>query len=96
MVKHIVFFNIKEENKEENAKAIKQKLETLKNKIPFIVELEIGINEVTGERAWDISLYSAFDNMDDLNSYRVHPEHVKVVEFIAKFKTNAASVDYTV
>jgi hypothetical protein len=95
MVKHLVFFRIKDENKAENAKAIKEKLESLKKKIPFILEFEIGLNEVPGERAWDISLASAFENMDDLNSYRVHPEHLKVVEFIAKYKTDSAAVDYT-
>lgn len=96
MVKHLVFFRLKEENKTENAKSIKKKLDSLKDKIPFIMEFEVGINEIKGERAWDISLYSAFENMDDLNSYRVHPEHVKVVEYIAKYKTDAAAVDYTV
>ncbi len=96
MVKHLVFFKITDENKKENAIAIKERLESLKDKIPFILDLEIGINEIPGERAWDISLYSAFENMDDLNSYRVHPEHVKVVEFIAKYKTDAAAVDYSI
>ncbi len=96
MVKHLVFFKLKEENKLENAIAIKNKLMSLKTKIPFINELEIGINEVSGDRAWDISIYSAFESMDDLNSYRVHPEHLKVVEFIAKYKTDSAAVDYTV
>ncbi len=96
MVKHLVFFKLNEENKEENALAIKNKLMSLKIKIPFINELEIGINEVSGDRAWDLSIYSAFESMDDLNSYRVHPEHLKVVEYIAKYKTDSAAVDYTV
>ena len=48
MVKHIVMWKLKEEaegkTKKENAEIIKSSLESLKNKISEIVEIEVGIN----------------------------------------------------
>jgi len=48
MIKHIVFFNLAEnaegKSKAENAAYIKAELEALKNLIPQIITIEVGIN----------------------------------------------------
>ena len=53
--------------------------------------LEVGINMGTSASASDIALYSEFDNMQALEDYRIHPEHVKVVEFIEKICSEGVS-----
>jgi hypothetical protein len=94
VIKHIVFFNLKAENKAENAKIIKQRLEALNGKIPGLVKLEVGINCNPVDGQWDLALVSEFKNMEDLAFYAKHPEHVKVAEFIGTVKTGRACVDY--
>ncbi|MDD3079629.1 MAG: Dabb family protein [Paludibacter sp.] len=99
MVKHIVFFGLADEaegkTKAENALYIKTALENLKNLIPQIKMIEVGINlpdAPTGNH--DIALVSEFASMADLDIYQVHPEHKKVAAYIGKVKTSRAAVDY--
>ena len=41
-----------------------------------------------------MSLITAFETVEDLDAYRVHPEHVKVVEYFKTVTENSAAVDY--
>ena len=96
MIKHIVFWNLKEENKEANALELKKRLEALVPLIPEIVKLEVGINVNPSDMAYDICLYSEFESMDTLNTYQNHPEHVKVGEFIGDIRTSRVVCDYEI
>jgi len=98
MFKHIVLFKLHEEaegaSKAENAIKIKKLLEGLPAKIPMIREYEVGINIIESERAYDISLISTFNGMEDLNGYLEHSEHKKAGEYISKLRQSSVSCDY--
>jgi hypothetical protein len=98
MIKHIVMFNLKTfETEIEKQKAIleiKSNLEKLPSLISEIKHFEIGINKVESERAADIVLISEFNSIDDLKTYTVHPEHVKVAEIILKLRERSTVVDF--
>jgi len=100
MLKHIVLFKLKEKaegaTKEENAKKIKRGLEALKGTIPQIRHIEVGINRIPGDAAYDVAIYSEFADEKDLTIYMKHPEHVKVAEFVGKVREGRVVVDYTV
>lgn len=100
MLKHIVLFKLKPAaegaSREANAKKIKADLEALKNKIPQIKHLEVGINAIPSDAAYDIAIYSEFASEADLNTYAKHPEHVKVAEFIGRVRESRVVVDYIV
>ena len=98
MLKHIVMFRLKDSanghSKAENARELKMLLESLKEKIPVVKCLEVGINVGKSASASDIVLYSEFDDMQALEVYREHPEHKKVVDFITKVCSERRVVDY--
>ena len=96
MIVHIVMFKFKDENKDENLLVVKSKLEELASKIPTLNSIEVGINFADEGRAFDMSLYSKFNTKDDLKTYAVHPEHLKVVEFIKQVVVESKVVDYEV
>lgn len=101
MIKHIVFFGLAEnaegKTKAENAEIIKFELENLKNLIPEILNIEVGINHPDApESNYDIALYSEFESINTLNIYQEHPEHKRVGAYIGKVKTTRAAVDYEV
>ncbi len=100
MIKHIVFWTLKEfawgGNKKENALKIKQLLEGLKSKIKEIKSIEVGININETPAAYDIVLYAEFASAQDLDAYQVHPEHLKVGDFIDKVRIDRRVVDYEV
>ena len=100
MIKHIVMFRLKESamgrSKNENLQELKILLESLQEKIPVVKCLEVGINMGKSASASDIALYSEFDDMQALENYRIHPEHVKVVNYIDKVCSERRVADYGV
>ena len=96
MVVHIVLFEFKEENKKENILYIKELLDGLKNKIDILNTIEVGINFDKAPRAMDLSLYSTFHSIEDLNAYAIHPEHLKVVEKIKEVTISSKVSDYII
>ena len=96
MLKHLVFFNMKDEGEKttENARKMVSMLRSLPAAIPQIAELNCGINVKDGAAACDVALYTAFASEEDLEIYRNHPAHLKVVDFIGKVTSQRWFVDY--
>ncbi len=98
MIRHIVLFKLVHSGDEEALRRarneVKNRLEALVGKIDVIRTMEVGINLVESGRAFDIALVSAFDNLEDLETYRVHPAHQEVVKYISEFKEQSAAVDF--
>ena len=96
MLKHIVMWKIKEENKKESAMKIKTDLEALKGKISEIVDIEVGIDVDVIENNYDVILVSTFKSEEDLNAYQVHPMHIEVAKFVKSVALSRVAVDYLV
>jgi len=96
MVKHIVMFDFKDENREENLERVKMMLEALVEKIPTLKAMEVGINFSKEQRAMDLSLYSTFEDQAGLEAYAMHPAHLEVVAFIKSVAVASKVSDYTV
>ena len=100
MLKHIVLFKLKDHaegaTREENAKKIKSRLEALRATIPQLRSLEVGINTVPSDGAYDVALIAEFSDEKDLAIYAKHPEHVRVAEFVGKVREGRAVVDYKI
>ena len=101
MIKHIVVFKLKDsangKTKAENATELKIRLLGLKDKIKEILEIEVGIkSDKAPETNYDIFLTTTFNGFDELDIYRVHPEHIKVVEFIGQIGDERVAIDYEI
>lgn len=100
MVKHIVFWTLKEtaagRSAEQNAREIKTRLETLNGRIPGLIRLEVGIDLSRTEASADVALYSEFVDQAALDAYQVHAEHQAVADFIGEVRETRAVVDYVV
>lgn len=98
MVKHIVMWKLKDEhngmNKAELTNEMKKQLLALKNDITELVSIDVGINTIHPEKNSDIVLTTEFKSFDDLNAYAIHPEHLKVVDFVKQIVVERACVDY--
>ena len=97
MVKHIVLFKLKDTlspvEKTEIMERFKSGLEALKAKIPVLKHIEVGINANPAE-SFDMALVTEFDNMEDLQTYATHPEHIAVTQIIKDVKAGRSCVDY--
>ena len=81
-------------SKDDIMNEVKKRLESLPSSIPVIRSMEVGVNVVQSERAYDLALVSTFDDLEALETYRVHPAHQEVVAFIARYKEASAAVDF--
>ena len=94
MVVHIVTFQFKEENKKANIIQAKQMLENLMGAVPTLRSIDVGLNFSAEERAMDLSIITVFESKEGLDAYAVHPEHLKVVDFIKTVVEYSKVVDY--
>ncbi|MBQ3037704.1 MAG: Dabb family protein [Clostridia bacterium] len=94
MIRHVVTWKLKQENKAENAQEIKNRLCALVGKIEEIKFLEVGINENGGE--YEVILITSFESFDDLKTYDTHPEHQKVRDFVKSVVVDRVAVDYEI
>ena len=95
MIVHIVLFQFKQENKKANIIQTKQMLENLMGAVPSLRSIDVGVNFAQEERAMDLSIITAFESKEDLEAYAVHPEHLKVVDFIKTVIESSKVVDYS-
>lgn len=81
MIKHIVLFKMRDDidasQKETELNVIKAGLEALLGIVPSLRSMEVGINCNPAEK-FDLALISTFDDLDGLNAYAVHPDHLAV------------------
>jgi len=96
MVTHIVMFAFLDENKDENINKAKQMLEALIDTVPTLKSMEVGLNFSAEERAMDLSIITTFEDKVGLEAYAIHPEHLKVVEFIKTVVSGSKVVDYEI
>jgi hypothetical protein len=94
MVVHIVMFKFKEENRQANLIQAKQMLEALMGAVPTLRSMDVGLNFAKEDRAMDLSIITTFEDKAGLEAYAVHPEHLKVVDFIKQVVEYSKVVDY--
>jgi hypothetical protein len=97
MINHVVLFKLKNfpaGEKEEVLAELKSLLEGLKDTIKEAKFIEVGLNYEVDSKSHDICLLSHFETIEDLDKYRVHPEHLKVVARIGETCESRAAVDY--
>lgn len=87
MVKHIILWKLYEdysqEKKEEIKTGIKTGLESLKGKIPGLVDIHVHINGMETSNA-DAMLEVLFTDEKSLKGYGNHPEHVKIADSLVR------------
>ena len=96
MLRHIVMWTLKDENKVASAQTIKEKLEALQGQVPGLVNVEVGIDLGSIETNYDVVLISDFDNEEALSAYQIHPLHKEAGAFIKSVATGRSCVDYIV
>ncbi|MBR2387795.1 MAG: Dabb family protein [Clostridia bacterium] len=82
MIKHVVMWKFKEENKAENLKKAKEMLLALPAIIGELKKMEVYFDITGSDMSMDMMLDTEFLSVEDMKTYAVHPEHLKVSAFI--------------
>lgn len=100
MVKHVILWQLKDElgadDKAEVSAGIKEGLESLKGKIPGLIDIKVNINGLDSSNA-DVMLDSSFEDAAALKGYATHPEHVAVADSkVRPFTKTRVCMDYEI
>jgi len=97
MLKHIVMIKFNaDQNIEELSAEFKHLLEALESSVDTLKSMEVGKNISTKSSAYHLVLTAVFDDEDGLNAYRVHPDHVKILDRMKETVEKVAAVDYII
>jgi len=100
MIKHIVFWKLKDraEGADRAANALKMKalLDSCANVVPGIVTFEAALAQPGLEATYDVVLYSEFADRAALDAYQEHPSHVAIKPFIGAVREARQCMDYEV
>lgn len=99
MIKHIVMWKFKEtaedKTNDENMDIVKNSLLALEPIIPEIKYIELGKNVSHTDMSFDMALITEFESLEDLHTYKVHPEHQKVASYVAKVTNSRGVIDFS-
>jgi len=98
MINHVVLFKLKkyesESEKQNVIGSIEDALLSLSGKISELKYIEVGVNYELSSKSYDICLITHFETVEQLDGYRIHPEHLKVAELIGHHAVERAAVDF--
>lgn len=90
-VVHNVLFKLKSKT---DAPQTAKVLRGMSGKIPELLSIEVGINQLDTPRSYDLALITKFETWEALEVYRKHPVHQPVLAHMAEVTETAAVVDY--
>ena len=97
MINHLVLFKLKDYPIEQKLLIIaemKSLLEGLYGKIDELKFIEVGVKYELETKSYDLALITHFNSIEELDKYRFHPEHKKVIARFADFNLDRAAVDF--
>jgi hypothetical protein len=81
----------------DEAKKLAEMLFALKGKTDgHMVECETALDVIHAGNSYDVVLNSVFRNLEELEKYRVHPEHEKVLAHIREVCSSTCKIDYPI
>ncbi|TBL76535.1 Dabb family protein [Paenibacillus thalictri] len=99
MFEHLCFFKCKPETGHEQIEHIKSQFLRLKGIIPGLIEVSFGINitkETQFANGYHMGLRMLFESQQAVEAYLIHPEHVKVSDYVFSCIQEVSVCDFTV
>jgi hypothetical protein len=93
MITHVVLFRLKDRSPE-NIEDAQSRLRGLAGKVPSLRHLEVGRNVIHSERSYDLALIARFNDLEGLEAYQVHPEHVPIASHMRTISESIVAVDF--
>ena len=97
MIEHVVMWKFADtaegKTRAENMQIVRERLLALPAVIPEIKFMQIGRDVSRTEMSYDMMLVTRFESLQALHTYKVHPAHVAVSEYVKKVRISRAVVD---
>ena len=93
MIKHIYLFRLK--NPADTDEVVR-KLYSLREHVPQIKELEIGVDFKHAANSYEICEYITFDNRMDYEAFGLNAYHDSIRKYMAEKQLSGIKIDYEV
>lgn len=93
MILHSVFIRMNDRSPE-HAATLREELLALREKTPGVVLWHVGINDLGTDAEYDVALISGFETQEDLEIYRIHPDHMEMLGRVRPLIERSAIVDH--
>jgi len=94
MINHVILLKFKSGVTESDIEELEKMLDDLPNKITEIHLYEFGRDIIRSQRSFDFALVSLFANIEALERYQQHRQHLPVLKKIKQMCENVATVDF--
>jgi Stress responsive A/B Barrel Domain len=92
MIQHVVMMKFAASADEVQRAECVRRMKALPEKIDFLDEYTVGVDELSIVTSWDVGLLIRFDSMEQLTEFRDHPAHRAAQEYSAPYLASMASV----
>lgn len=93
MIRHVVLYRFHTSVSEEQRQNAINVLHAMGQSIPEVREWSIGRQSVPSNTAYDLAQVSGFDNVEALERYRNHPNHIRTKKLMIEI-ADMVVVDY--
>lgn len=97
MLRRVVLWRLKAQEPEQkalDAGTIKRALESMRGKIPGLLNLQVGVNEAEGADVSDVVMIADFENAEALAVYETHPVHEQVKPLVGPLRSERRVVEF--
>jgi heme-degrading monooxygenase HmoA len=97
LIRHVVMWNVRGASRQEKDAAVgrlRRSFESLRGRVPGLLELEVGADASRVDYACDVVLLTLFESQAALDAYASHPEHLRVKQEIGDLRIARHQVDY--
>ena len=93
MVRHVVLCKFRASASEEQRENTIDALRALGQSIPEVREWSVGKQALPSSTAYDLAIVSGFENVEALERYRNHPDHIRIKNLLTA-TADLVVVDY--
>lgn len=94
MLQHFITIKYQPNTPAEHRDEFCQRMLALKESIPEIEQIEIGVDMVAEARSWSLLIKLQLADLDALVRYQKHPDHQAVIQFNAPYVTDVRVIDF--
>ena len=94
MINHVVLAKFKPGVGKADIEELERMLDDLPNKITEIHTYEFGQDLIRSATSYDFAIVALFANLETLDRYQTHPQHLPVVKKIREICDDVVTVDF--
>ncbi len=91
MIKHVYLYRLRPEI---DSNEVKKRLLTLREMVPQIADMEVGLNFKPAENAYDLIEFCTFKSREDFVAFGANEYHEQIRQYMKNVQLDGVKIDY--